>query len=673
MKDLAPRTGSLRAPPYMRPSVSAASMPGLLHPGIWKPTTTTIGNRINGSIDSQIMCTRIRRGRSGPDPISISRTTNTSTSKSKRRRTMIKLTPGFSDPTPNRTHLRSGTAAPSGGIYITPAPADLIPWKHQQFHPQPPPPLLATPSHLVPSLPSSITMSYHHPTMSRPVYECRYCSPGRTFDDWRPLAMHEARDHADVLSRIPCPADGCDKHYAQLKYLITHYNIHSGRLTHCPKCQKGYTDPSRASRCRQSHDRHFRCPCCDYSNARADLVKQHCKKKHPTLGDLTTSQLESEPSPVSEPQACPGDSSAPSSSSFVFQAQPPAPTAASACVNLDPALDSDDHHGLPTSAPPVSRYALAQAAETRRQQMLVELRASHVAMSGLTEEQFDLALPEYPNRNGGSTSSSSPSSPGIVGATGNNNSNNSNMYIQGANDEFFGFDSSASTAAAHHHHHHHQQQSHAHQHHQGTMSAPTTPTRGSPVGSYHHMHSTTTTPVHEIASPVWHDATATGTTQASSSLGGLIPATTHHQHHYASGGGANYQLAAHHPHQAHHHHSPSASAAYQTRPPLHPSGYPGPPHSSPSRSSSIGSYYSPTSPVGWADPALGLMGTGTTAATAAASGYSPATTTPPAIEYVNQQAWAQTAGGAGGAQEYSSLSNFQGQHTAAHHRRDYST
>ncbi|KIO29137.1 hypothetical protein M407DRAFT_21709 [Tulasnella calospora MUT 4182] len=42
MKDLAPRTGSLRAPPYMRPSVSAASMPGLLHPGIWKPTTTTI-------------------------------------------------------------------------------------------------------------------------------------------------------------------------------------------------------------------------------------------------------------------------------------------------------------------------------------------------------------------------------------------------------------------------------------------------------------------------------------------------------------------------------------------------------------------------------------------------------------------------------------------------------
>lgn len=200
------------------------------------------------------------------------------------------------------------------------------------------------------------------------------------------------------------------------------------------------------------------------------------------------------------------------------------------------------------------------------------------------------------------------------------------------------------------------------------MSAPTTPTRGSPVGSYHHMHSTTTTPVHEISSPAWHDAATGSTTQGSSSLGGLIPATTHHQHHYASGGGANYQLAAHQHHQQNPHHSPSTAAAYQTRPPLHPSGYPGPPHSSPSRSSSIGSYYSPTSPVGWVDPALGLMGTGTTAT----GGYSPATTTPPAIEYVGQQAWTQTAGGAGASQEYSSLSNFQGQH-AAHHRRDYST
>lgn len=202
------------------------------------------------------------------------------------------------------------------------------------------------------------------------------------------------------------------------------------------------------------------------------------------------------------------------------------------------------------------------------------------------------------------------------------------------------------------------------------MSAPTTPTRGSPVGSYHHMHSTTTTPVHEISSPAWHDAATGSTTQGSSSLGGLIPATTHHQHHYASGGGANYQLAAHQHHQQNPHHSPSTAAAYQTRPPLHPSGYPGPPHSSPSRSSSIGSYYSPTSPVGWVDPALGLMGTGTTAT----GGYSPATTTPPAIEFVGQQAWTQTAGGAGAgaSQEYSSLSNFQGQH-AAHHRRDYST
>ncbi|KAG8960702.1 hypothetical protein FRC00_014392, partial [Tulasnella sp. 408] len=340
MKDLAPRTGVVRAPPYKRPPVvrhTSTSIPALLHPGIWKPTTTT------NSIESQIMCTRIRRGRIGPDSISIggSSTTSTMSTKPRRRRMSLKLTPGFSDPTSHhRTSLRSGT----GDIYITPAPADLIGWKHQQlqFHPQPPPPLLATPSsHLLPSLPSSVTMSYHHPSMSRPVYECRYCSPGRTFDDWRPLAMHESRDHADVLNRIPCPADGCDKHYAQLKYLITHYNI---------------------------------------QNARADLVKQHCKKKHPTLGDLTTSQLESEPSPVSEPQACPGDSSTPSSSSFVFQAQPP-PTASSACVNLDPALDSDDqqHHGLPTSAPPVSRYALAQAAETRRQQMIVELRASHVA------------------------------------------------------------------------------------------------------------------------------------------------------------------------------------------------------------------------------------------------------------------------------------------------------
>ncbi|KAG8946719.1 hypothetical protein FRC04_011497 [Tulasnella sp. 424] len=562
---------------------------------------------------------------------------------------MIKLTAaGITDSTPHRTRasLRHGTS-PSGDMYITPAPADLIRWKHHQFHPQPPSPLI--PSDLLPSSSSSSPdMSYHHSSMSRPVFECRYCSPGRTFDDWRPLAIHEACDHADILNRIPCPADGCDKHYAQLKYLITHYNI---------------------------------------QNARADLVKQHCKKKHPTLGDLTTSQLESEPSPISEPQACPGDAT--SSSSFVFHAQPtPAPSAS--CVNLDPALDSDEQlqqQGLPTSAPPVSRYALAQAAETRRQQMIVELRASHVGMSGLTEDQFDLALPEYPIKSGSSTSS--PDHPtGIVGAAGSTN----NMYIQGTNDEFFsGFDTSAPTATHHHHQHHAQQQQHAHQH-QGTMSAPTTPTRGSPVGSYHHMQSTTTTPVHELSAPSWHDATTTTTTGAqapSSSLGGLIPATTHHQHHYAQGGGANYQLAtapaghhhAHHQHHPHHsahpHHSPSSSSAsYQTRPPLHPSGYPGPPHSSPSRSSSIGSYYSPTSPAGWAaDPALGLMGTGTTTTTTASAGsaYPASTTTPPAMEYVGGQAWTQsatTAGGAGGPQEYLTLSNFQGQH--AHHRRDYS-
>lgn len=176
MKDLAPRTGVVRAPPYKRPPVvrhTSASVPALLHPGIWKPTTT-----ITNPIDSQIMCTRIRRGRIGPDSISIG-TTSTMSTKPRRKRTSLKLTPGFSDPTSHRTSLRSGT----GDIYITPAPADLIGWKHQQlqFHPQPPPPLLATPSsHLLPSLPSSVTMSYHHTSMVRSNAYPRasnHCSP----------------------------------------------------------------------------------------------------------------------------------------------------------------------------------------------------------------------------------------------------------------------------------------------------------------------------------------------------------------------------------------------------------------------------------------------------------------------------------------------------------------
>ncbi|KAG8992735.1 hypothetical protein FRB90_000928 [Tulasnella sp. 427] len=334
------------------------------------------------------MCTRARSGRrssngvgGGPDQIN----TKTRTGAGYSRRhgdedVVIKLTPPGNPPL-HGTRLRPGPSQPclspspsaSGQVYITPTPQDLIRWKHHQFHLQPP---LATSSLLLPS-----AMNYHHPSMSSTVYECRYCAPGLTsFTDWRPLVMHEACDHIDMLNRIPCPADGCDKNYAQLKYLITHYNI------------QGYTDPSRASRCRQSHDRHFKCPVtkCDYSNARADLVKQHCRKKHPDIGDISTAQLESEPSPPPPSSSDPFPSPSSSSSSFVFSANPAPP----------PQVDPE--HGLPTSAPPYPRYALAQAAENRRKQMIVELRAAHVALSRLSEDAFDAEVPEYPiKRNGG--------------------------------------------------------------------------------------------------------------------------------------------------------------------------------------------------------------------------------------------------------------------------------
>lgn len=160
MKDLAPRTGHVIRAPYTRPTpllqvrpTSSAAIPAPLH-----PTTSSITTRVNNPIDSRFLCTQVRRGRSGPGPIATSKTT-------KRRRTMIKLTAaGITDSTPHRTRasLRHGTSpSPSGDMYITPAHADLIRWKHHQFHPQPPSPLI--PSDLLPSSSSSSPdMSYHH-------------------------------------------------------------------------------------------------------------------------------------------------------------------------------------------------------------------------------------------------------------------------------------------------------------------------------------------------------------------------------------------------------------------------------------------------------------------------------------------------------------------------------
>lgn len=86
-------------------------------------------------------------------------------------------------------------------------------------------------------------------------------------------------------------------------------------------------------------------------------------------------------------------------------------------------------------APQLPRPALAQAAEQRRLRRIEELRQSHIALSKLTPDQFDAAIPDYPFKNtrlvsyiqgpsddympspptGGSTGSSSgPGTPGLA-------------------------------------------------------------------------------------------------------------------------------------------------------------------------------------------------------------------------------------------------------------------
>ncbi|KAG8905961.1 hypothetical protein FRB99_007895 [Tulasnella sp. 403] len=154
-----------------------------------------------------------------------------------------------------------------------------------------------------------------------------------------------------------------------LKYLIPHYNKHSGKRSQC-RCGKSYSDPSRTSRCQQSHGKHFGCPVteCTYSNARADIVKQHCKNKHPNLGSLLTSQLPEVPLPM-DPSISP-------------------------TVQSGLELEHEEYGTESVRHP--KRGELRQQAERRRHRELDELRRRHIILSGLSEQDFYATVPGYP-------------------------------------------------------------------------------------------------------------------------------------------------------------------------------------------------------------------------------------------------------------------------------------